>query len=430
VCFGLVVCAFGWVKISAQKKCVIYFCVFFSLAFIMVHSLTFTMTRADSTSASKPKVHKSKTVVKKELAKAKRTQRVRSSNGVLKVCVTCKIEKDLTEFNLNAAKSGKGVQSTCKPCQSESMMKYYKTRKGFLNLMLNNSKTNSKAKEREGRDLGKHTLTLSDMEHMLKEQSNCCAFTGIPLVFSIGSNWQASLERRDDTKNYTRDNCVFVCLEFNTTSKWNEDKVLYALTHSDSVDQERVSDIVKLANTTGLSKYKVLGHDKNNTDNGNIWCRECENHYHPNAFLKEKGRGCKDCRTAENKAYSETWRGCFALQLQNAKGRCKLRDERGRKNMSMELTFDDVISMFVSQKGVCAYSGIPLTNKGEWKMSLERKNAKLGYTKRNTCIIVKELQSIDRRGGNKNTALEGCSWSTDKFQHAKQMYNTYKTNKA
>ena len=87
-----------------------------------------------------------------------------------------------------------------------------------------------------------------------------------------------------------------------------------------------------------------------------------------------------------------------------------------------EATFEVLVELFRKQKGLCYYSGLRLTNSGNWKVSLERKDVTKGYTKKNICLICQEFNSIDRSAINPEA--EGCGgWSTEKYAYVRTLYN-------
>lgn len=64
-------------------------------------------------------------------------------------------------------------------------------------------------------------LSYDDLANLYKTQNGKCAYSGIPfkLPTQLNSDWQMSLERIDTTKNYTVDNVLLICQEFNTSNK-------------------------------------------------------------------------------------------------------------------------------------------------------------------------------------------------------------------
>lgn len=55
------------------------------------------------------------------------------------------------------------------------------------------------------------SLTLKDIEKMLKDQNGRCYYTGLPLVLGPNSRYTISLDRSDSTQGYTLSNVVLCC---------------------------------------------------------------------------------------------------------------------------------------------------------------------------------------------------------------------------
>ena len=66
----------------------------------------------------------------------------------------------------------------------------------------------------------------------------------------------------------------------------------------------------------------------------------------------------------------------------------------------MDLTIADVVQQWRNQRGRCTYLNVPLTIDGDWQMSIERVDDKMGYTRDNIVLIVLETQL-------------SCKWSTE-----------------
>jgi hypothetical protein len=100
-------------------------------------------------------------------------------------------------------------------------------------------------------------------------------------------------------------------------------------------------------------------------------------------------------------------------------------------DFTFDLTFDELVNIYRSQKGLCAYSGLPLkfgnSTEINWKMSLERIDTKLGYTKDNVCLICYEYNTGDKRILYNDDSDGSCAWSAEKFryifEHITDMYN-------
>ncbi|KAG5188629.1 hypothetical protein JKP88DRAFT_161277, partial [Tribonema minus] len=106
-------------------------------------------------------------------------------------------------------------QARCRSCQLVNLQAYYSTRVGFEHRMWNNTMKASRERSALGRASG-HTLTFGDIEAMAREQQDRCYLSGHPMTFAARSDWQASVERLDNSLDYSRENCRLICLEFNT----------------------------------------------------------------------------------------------------------------------------------------------------------------------------------------------------------------------
>ena len=81
------------------------------------------------------------------------------------------------------------------------------------------------------------------------------------------------------------------------------------------------------------------------------------------------------------------------------------------------LTFDELLDVYITQKGKCMYSNKKLELFGDYMMSLERIDIKVGYIKENCCLICVELNVGDWSiVKNEYDDREGCSgWNKEKF---------------
>lgn len=89
--------------------------------------------------------------------------------------------------------------------------------------------TRRSAKRRAGNFPKDHSgdpsdLTPQDVFDKLTEQKGRCAYSNLPLVFHLSSDWQCSIERLDNSQSYTVPNTVLICYEFNTFKKWSKAK--------------------------------------------------------------------------------------------------------------------------------------------------------------------------------------------------------------
>lgn len=95
---------------------------------------------------------------------------------------------------------------------------------------------------------------------------------------------------------------------------------------------------------------------------------------------------CKMCTKNVTFDWStKTLRGRLSRLCATARQRCKKHD--WVFGGSVEI----LEKMWKDQGGKCAYSGIPLSLRGDWQVSLERKDPRRGYDLDNMCLICLEL---------------------------------------
>jgi hypothetical protein len=368
------------------------------------------MAIAKSSKASKVKKSKSKAAVVKDGRK---------------VCSVCMKDQLLELFGPDPRNSI-GLQARCNPCQKEYARKYRESDDGFLLSLFGNSKGSSKKRQTSKRVLGEHTLTLKHIKDKLQEQAGLCAISGQLMTLRAHSDYKASIERLDNSSNYTEINFSLVCLEFNTSNQWTKAKHNYAMSHSDILSDEditkRLDSIRNSKNVSGGQKgYKAKVQESRTTvdDETEYKCNKCNTYKGRNSFDSKISRGCKPCSSLKAKKRCETWRGAMLTLFNSAVGNSKRRNNVGRADMVVSMTFETIVALYEKQKGRCAYSGIIMTTSGDWKISLERVRPWKGYTEDNVVLVAQEFNSIDNRSGE---TKQGSNWSRDKYLHFRQQY--------
>ena len=90
---------------------------------------------------------------------------------MLKECTGCKVEKPLTEFNVNRRSKSGGFMSRCKSCRREECKIWRKRRPDYeRNRYLGNEQYH-----REKHLKKKYSITLSDYDALFKAQHGKCA---------------------------------------------------------------------------------------------------------------------------------------------------------------------------------------------------------------------------------------------------------------
>ena len=144
-----------------------------------------------------------------------------------KTCRTCCVEKDISNFKIETRPRCKGeYKNMCKDCKNKTIERYRNTEQGFLKGLLKNARKSGKERMEKGREeAGEFDLTYEELLEILKSQNNKCYYSNVPFVLKTKSDYQASLERLDTSKGYTKCNVVVCCLEFNDAMQWTNEKV-------------------------------------------------------------------------------------------------------------------------------------------------------------------------------------------------------------
>ena len=292
---------------------------------------------------------------------------------------------------------------------------WYHSVKGALNILHHNSIHSSQYRRSRGRELaGKHDIDLAFLEQLWQEQDGRCYYSNIPMMF-VNNEWRVSLERLDNNQGYIRGNVVLCCIEFNTKSQWSISKVDHVITVSDS----------NIANTrvtfTDTQKKKYTKH-ATLIDNGitSHKCTYCENFKSIDSFHKDVSRGCKIC--VKKRTLDRTPKQVLQHLLITAKNSARLRAEKQPMSSRgiCDIVFEDLIELYNKQKGLCAYSGLPLQFGSyldkDWVASLERIDPLNGYTKDNICLICIEFNSCDQTVKT-GSSYGSAGWTPLKFQY-------------
>lgn len=137
-----------------------------------------------------------------------------------KVCSRCNADKPVSAFNTDR-KGLHGVRQQCRTCTNEIDRQHYQSRgkrvlaqraktiPGRAAMMLADAKRRSK-------DHGR-TFELDNAWLEAKLVAGVCEVTGLPLFMQERDkrSWGPSLDRRDNTLGYTKENTQLVCWIYN-----------------------------------------------------------------------------------------------------------------------------------------------------------------------------------------------------------------------
>jgi len=104
----------------------------------------------------------------------------------------------------------------CKACKKKYDEFIKETPRRHLQTLVNCARTRGK----------EFKITYEDIVEIYKKQNGLCAYSKIPMTFGSykKKDWICSLERKDVSKGYVKDNVCLVCFEFNAADRKNSSK--------------------------------------------------------------------------------------------------------------------------------------------------------------------------------------------------------------
>ena len=156
-------------------------------------------------------------------------------------CPAC--DKWLPEaaFSMNSY-SQQRPHSHCKECDNERSRWRRRTLRGSLLQLVWSARCRAKRKPWNA------TLTFQDLLQMVERQNGRCSYSGVPMELCMSnSHWRMSLERLNNSKGYSCQNCVLVVGEFNT-GDYSRQKGVVAQTVNGSAQwsSDKVQDVFHL----------------------------------------------------------------------------------------------------------------------------------------------------------------------------------------
>lgn len=296
------------------------------------------------------------------------------------------------------------------------MSNYHYTLSGSIKLCLSNCRNNARYRLKLGRtEAGVFDITYKDVMDLWNSQNGRCYYSGIPLNYDK-NEWRISIDRIDTSKGYTRDNIVLTCIELNSPIQWSVEKVdeMLDILDKNITENDVDFDAIKPRKNYGKVRYNTIDGVQQRT------CTYCNLMRPVDSFPTPNYNACNDCFKTARKCHS--LKSHIAHMLNNTKNSTKIRLKNPNKKVDYthDIDIEFIIKLYNDQKGLCAYSGIPLRlinpSTGNWAASVERKNPLKGYTRDNVCLICREFNSADNSA--KQTTLESgtSGWTPEKFQ--------------
>ena len=341
------------------------------------------------------------------------------------ICLTCHNYFDDIDMKDNSC-------NTCKICRS-------KYNNNNIRLTINALVSHTYGRNRQGRKQKTSELSNDSIINLYENQNKCCAYSNIPLGFTKFGDWKITIERVNISNNYTIDNVILTCIEFQSGFRpWNKPKwhdfCLNYYKYQEPLNSIEMNEIEKQYQT---ALQKCFSKDDNykkitkfvNEEKKEKKCHKCEEIKHiDNDFTKSglKSHICKECISAINRTKKEILRSRLVILLNSSKHNTITRKNKKtsskRKDLTHTLTFTELLDMWKSQNGRCYYSNYPMNMINDYQISLERKDNKLGYTKENCVLICLEFNV----GGHEIYDLESnsnaYSWNKVKVCYAVKTY--------
>ena len=203
------------------------------------------------------------------------------------------------------------------------------------------------------------------------------------------TEWLCSLERLHQNEGYVLKNIALCCYEMNGAMQWSHEKLHTAI-------EKGNENFPSYNSQLGLETNKIVRASKTKSDPNleaisKRRCRQCQEIKDVERFTNTAGHESFTCNVCHSKYQKERRKTPLAKlrELHDA----AIGSSR-RRNHPFNLQFDDIIQQYHAQEGRCKYSNIPMTFSGDWKVSLERLDPKLPYTKTNIALICHEFNTV------------------------------------
>ncbi len=174
-----------------------------------------------------------------------RKQTIANDNIIYYQCAKCLVFLSDDKYTYSNNNGKPRLSSYCIDCQKIHREEYNGSLRGFILRKLGNAKLAGRRKsDKRNNTCKEFNLTFDDICNMIIKQNGRCYYSGIPLIYKPNSDWMCSIERIDNKLGYTNENCVLVCVEFNSSdhtqlttnkicgsSQWSKEKFNYFLKH-------------------------------------------------------------------------------------------------------------------------------------------------------------------------------------------------------
>lgn len=310
-------------------------------------------------------------------------------------------------------KSIHGVQGFCIKCKTSTYRTWRHDWNGKIVSLLHHARE-AHVKRSLNRDIGTLNVTRDMIIDMLETQKFACYYSGQKLTPE-----NVSLERLNPYITYTPGNMALIRHHFQCTRQWTTEKFqsVPTLRSLDTYDDVMVSKAFLWQDWSeqNMANKAVYSKAPNETE----WM------YHENNKAAAEFRGAKTCNVSNvcnPTSQLKSTAGCvfryatpkiaqpldappplvpFCQRLLGgAKSHTKQRNiRRGKADRPLlcepTITTRDILELYRTQRGRCAYLDIPLLidhgDDNSWTCSLERVDRDVGYTAENCVLVVEEV---------------------------------------
>ena len=153
------------------------------------------------------------------------------------------------------------------------------------------------------------------------------------------------------------------------------------------------------------------------TDPNNKVCVDCNIEMDTTNFYNGQSK-CKPCKQTCNRLYRDSPWGDLLKKIHAA-----YNTDIAAKRATRKLKPEEIINLFIYQKGLCNYSNYPLSldKSSQNRYSIERINNDFGHLPGNICLIALTFQSTDQskyKSDNRDDIESTVQWTRQKFFEA------------
>lgn len=243
------------------------------------------------------------------------------------------------------------------------------------------------------------TLCVDDLIDIHTSQGGKCFISGLPYVLERGVDWQCSLKILDVAHGYCRDNVVFVVLELNGSIPWTPEKFQRLKSYLLSKQQYQY-DLPEFPLDPPIKSKPFQTKEIDGVEC--FSCHWCERFLQADKFSKDPTYGCLECQEIFNNSP-------VGVLVERSKSMIYNAMKRKGDASICEIGYNDLVSQYLIQGGLCDITMIPMTfkRKGDWLLSVERIDENKGYIWGNVRLICREFNTAHRQ------------WTPEKIEYMK-----------